>query len=279
MGSINNAQANPMMVGFILAGLAALAQERWKWGVALIVAATFLKVYPVIFALLLLATYPRKTLGSLLMLVGMGLVVPFLFQSPGYVSHQYVKWIENLHADDRMAWDLSVSYRDLWLLIRRAELPISTEVYQLIQVGIGGIVAALCLLGRWKRLPTPALLNSVLSFGMCWIALCGPATESSTYIVLAPTISWILVSFSSTERSVWFKSSVLVSYGLLLSAWLAAIFPNAAIYHSWGSQPLAALILFVALGMQHWSACFSGSKTYISTQRTTIYFEPTRQAT
>ena len=47
-----------------------------------------------------------------------------------------------------------------------------------------------------KNWPTPRILEAVLLLGACWMMLCGPATESASYVLLAPSLylnrkSWL----------------------------------------------------------------------------------------
>ena len=57
--SLANGQANPLMVGLVLAGLAGAAAERSRASAACIASACAIKVYPLAVALLLIAAFSR----------------------------------------------------------------------------------------------------------------------------------------------------------------------------------------------------------------------------
>jgi hypothetical protein len=207
------------------------------------VGALLVKLYPLALAMLLLLLYPRRFTGPFLfwMLVGFG--TPFLLRSPDYVGRQYYHWYQVLKVDDRSQIQISVSYRDLWLLIRLAGEPISHAAYQLIQVGAALVIAALCW--RHKRIHgnDGAVQHWAVELACCWMTVLGPATESCTYILLAPTLAWRV--FQSWVRSTallprWLLTA---SGGLFLAPLIANWFPQASRVHALGLQPLAALLL------------------------------------
>ncbi len=125
VGNINSGQANPLLLGLLLATTAAAARGRWNWAALFCAAACLLKLYPVALALLLAGAYPRRFTPRFLIALAAGLLLPFALQHPEYVARQYANWGGNLLGDDRSQGDLAgVGYRDLWLLIYNLHLPI-----------------------------------------------------------------------------------------------------------------------------------------------------------
>jgi hypothetical protein len=257
VGSINNAQANALMTGLILLALAAAASERWNWAALGIALACVLKIYPVAVGLLLALVYPRRFTVRFGAALALGVGLPFLLQDPAYVARQYAHWYCALQADDRSAWDLRSSYRDLWLLIRLVGLPISRHAYLIVQLGAAGMVAALCWWQARQKAKQRVVLNTILGLGACWMTLCGPATESCTYILLAPTLAWaVLEAWHRPDAPapgpsrpwrcglVW---TLAASYAVFLSSFVATWFPGVARLHALGTHPLAALLLLSAL--------------------------------
>jgi hypothetical protein len=247
IGPVHNAQSNPLLIGLLLLGLAAAAAERWNLAAAFIVLSILIKVYPVSVALLLVLLFPRQFTGRFLVALAVGLLLPFGLQSPDYVARQYQNWFRNLEVDTRFNWLLEVSYRDLWLLVRVLHIPLSVTGYQVIQAAVAGLVALLCWIQARRGCDRLVLLNSALGLACCWMMLFGPATESSTYIVLAPTMAWALLDAWYLPRPGWIKGLVATAFGMFVLARLASLFPFAANVHALGPHPLGALLLFLAL--------------------------------
>src|SRR5690348_715882 len=55
LSSLNNGQPNPLIIGLLLAALAAVDRERWSLAAVLVALATVVKVYPLAMGLLLVA--------------------------------------------------------------------------------------------------------------------------------------------------------------------------------------------------------------------------------
>jgi hypothetical protein len=257
LSSLNNAQPNPLVTGLLLAAAAGAVTERWSAAALCAALATAVKVYPLAVGLLLAAVYPRRFLPRLVLALAVLAALPFLCQRFGYVAAQYAAWYERLREGDesRKYWPLHMAYRDLWLLFRLAHVPISSRGYVGVQLLSAGGCALLCLAARWRGWPRRTLLLAVLTLGSCWMTLCGPATESCTYVLLAPTLAWGLVRaeprpsgsgaappLPDGRGSAGSVGSV-VAYGLLLVSVLAGAFGRAAAQrvHALGLQPLGAL--------------------------------------
>ncbi|HWG41682.1 MAG TPA: glycosyltransferase family 87 protein, partial [Gemmataceae bacterium] len=106
LSSLNNGQPNPLLIGLLLAALAAAERERWTLAAGLIALATALKIYPLAIGLLLAATYPRRFTPRLLLALALALVLPFAFQHSDYVRSQYALWLDRLGRDQRWDWPL-----------------------------------------------------------------------------------------------------------------------------------------------------------------------------
>jgi hypothetical protein len=247
IGSLNNGQSNPLVIGLLLAAVAGLAAERWNLSSACLALACLLKVYPVALGLLLTVLFPRKFAGRFLFALGLGLALPFLLQRGNYVMAQYSDWLRLLCHDDRMGQPLTSCYRDLGLLCRLVDLPLSRGAYFLIQMTSGVGALALCLLGRRAGWSRRQVLMATLVLSTCWMTLLGPATESCTYMLLAPALAWAVMSAAAADISRSVRCLVIGSYGLFTLAALAVWFPGGSRWHALGVQPLAALLLLVGV--------------------------------
>src|SRR6516165_4613956 len=103
----------------------------------------------------------------------------FLLQRPSYVAAEYATFARTLALDDRSAWPAEAAYRDLRLVLRVCGLPLRPGAYAAVRLALASLVAGLCLASR--RWPVRRRLSCVLSLGLCWMLLCGPATEGATY--------------------------------------------------------------------------------------------------
>jgi hypothetical protein len=248
IGNINCAQANPLLIGLMLAAAAAAARDRWNVAAVCCAAACVLKVYPVALALLFAVTYPRRFAPRFAAALAVGLALPFLLQHPEYVARQYINWWGNLCNDDRTAWHPAAGWRDLWLLIRITKAPVSRAVYLGIQLAVAGFIAIVCLIGRWRAAwPKQEVINAALGLSAGWMTVCGPATEGATYLLVMPTLAW------STIES-WWRPWSWPLRGLLLASCAAFTIAMAGYWTghtsewtAYGQQPIGGLLLLAAL--------------------------------
>lgn len=247
INSINNGQSNPLVIGLLLAASAALATERWNLAAACAAAAALFKIYPIAVGLLLASVYPRKFAPRFALgLVG-GLALPFLMQDAGYVLAQYASWAEHLRMDDRRLWPPEIGYRDLLLLLRVWLAAPSLATYVALQLLTAAAIAAFCVAASLAGWPRRRLLSVLLALGVCWMTLLGPATESSTYVLLAPSLSWSLFEAWRRPHPLWLRVGLSAAYGLFLSAGIAGWFPFVLKAHALGLHPLGALLLLLSV--------------------------------
>jgi hypothetical protein len=253
VGSMNNGQSNVLVIGLLMAAVAAVTEERWNLASICVAVACLFKVYPIAVGLLLAVVYPRRFGLRLALVLGIGLVLPFLLQNPSYVSHQYAAWIDHMRSDDRQTRPLSLWYRDLRLVSAVWFRPMSAIAYQAIQFLTAAGIATLCWLGSRRWWSQRRLLTSLLAMGCCWMTVLGPATDSATYTLLAPVLAWAVLEALLEKRGLIVRGLLLVSYGLFLSYYMAHWFPWTAPFRNLGPQPVGGLIL---LGTLVWTALY-----------------------
>src|SRR5262249_57832635 len=81
----------------------------------------------------------------------------------------------------------------------------------------------------------------------CWMTLLGPATESCTYVLLAPGLAWWLLEARRERRARAAQGLLWASYGLLLAAQCTAWLPWGRELHNLGIHPAAALLFLATL--------------------------------
>jgi hypothetical protein len=246
LSSLNNGQPNPLVIGLLLAALAAVVSDRWWLAAALIALATAVKVYPLAIGLLLAAVYPRRIAAWLLLALALLAVLPYACQHWDYVHSQYLHWLQRLGKDHRWDWPLHMAYRDLWLLIRLFRLPLTPRGYLGVQLASAVGCAALCLATRMRDWPRRDVLAAILVLGTCWMTLCGPATESSTYVLLAPALAWTVQRAESERWPRLLGLMTRMALVLFLICVVRGLWPGVNRIHALGLQPQAALLLCLA---------------------------------
>ena len=248
--NLRNGQTNLIVIAMLLAAVVGVIENRWRTAAACVGIAVAFKIYPLVLGLLFAALYPASFIlpmgGAILAILAM----PFVLQRPRYAMHQYIAWLKYLRADDRSAFPLIISYRDFGFLFRRAGHPIPPDIYLAVQLAAAGLVAGCCIAARRGGLERRDLMRITLALACCWMLLFGPATESSTYILLAPSIALELVCAARWHASHTVLAAMSVSYGLLMLDLIGTVTIDPSPFVTAGLQPLAALIFMCAIARQ-----------------------------
>jgi hypothetical protein len=255
--SLNNGQSNVHVIGLLLIAIAASAERRWNLASACLAVACWFKVYPIAIGLLLVVVYPRHMSWRLLAALAATGAMPFLFQQGEYVTEMHEHWFAHLGSDARRWNPIALTYRDLWLLCR-LWCPIRVEAYVAVQMMTALGVAAICLRARARaeRLAHPfspshpsherRLLTVLTLLGTGWMMLCGPATETCTYVMIAPALAWTAVEAWRWPRSVFTRTAVAGSLLLFAARPALAQLPGWRDL-SFATQPLATLLLMLVV--------------------------------
>lgn len=246
IGNFNNGQVNPIIIGLLMVALLAARAERWYLAALCIAVTVYFKIYPLAAGLVLMALFPKKfTWRFLLVLLLLG-ALSFALQRPGYVLDEYRLWLSTRAADNRRLYQMTIAPRDLWMILRLLHITISERLYTIIQILSGTAVALVCVAGRWRGWPLDRVLAVLLSLVTAWMLLCGPSTESATYILLGPPIALALAQAFAKPFSIPLRTGIAVCYAFMLFALASNSFfhwkKNA---YNMSVQPAGAL-LFVA---------------------------------
>jgi len=246
-----------------------VSRERWGLAAACAALAAFFKVYPICLGLLLASMYPRRFLPRFLVALGIMLLVPFLFQSPAFVARQYGIWFEYLRTEDRSQGSLHHTYVNLQLLFRVWLVPISSDGYRAVELGTAIVLALMGVASRWLGSDRRLLLCFTFDVACCWMTAFGPATESATYILLAPALAWAVFRSRQPGRLSWVHGLYLTSYGLLLSSQLMVLLVPPRIFHAYrhmGPQHIAALLFLAVCTLDHFAGLGRERATAASSQ-------------
>jgi len=267
--SMQNGQANVVMLGALLLGLAMASAEKWNQAAAWFALATLIKGYPLALALLVAALYPRRFLFRYASALGLGLLLPFATQRPEFVIEQYRSWLVHLQESTTIMRERLRTVEHLFSIYGH---PLAPHTFLMIQLLAGAAILGLCLFHKrralqakkgsgtfcrnspegaaHKRCLTPfspaelrLQLHGAFQLFTCWVMLFGPATEACTYVVIAPVIAWSLVdAFSRTTP--WSERLLLIASFLMMGP-LVTDFAIGAIRdfaNEHGSQPIGALL-------------------------------------
>jgi len=245
LGNLNNGQANLLVLGALLAAVAAVIRSWWMSAAIVLTIAATIKIYPLAIALLLGVMFPRQLLWRFALCLIVAVALPFALQRIDYVSHQYNDWLLYLRSEDRTSRSLSEWYSDLRLLFRVWFVPLSTTTYVVIQLAAGAAIGVVAVVGKIRHWPIQSLIAWIFSLSCCWMTLFGPATESATYVLIAPATAWIvgelLVRGGGAIETAW----VAGIYGLQLLARMASWFGGMKRFGVYAS-PLALSALLLA---------------------------------
>jgi Glycosyltransferase family 87 len=247
IGNIDISQANPLVEGLLLLAIAAVYTERWNSAALCVAIATCFKIYPIAVGLLICLIAPRRFSWRLLIALLLLLAIPFLFQHWSYVSNQYQAWIRTRTSDDRRQWPVEKLPLDLWFLIHWVlHLPIPAKLYSLIQLGTAGALACFCAVQTWRGWAKKRVLTGLFCLVSIWMTLCGPATESYTYLILVPAIILTLIQAFDTLQPGQLRALVTAAFALqLLAAARASFLPHFKPFWALAVLPLSGLIFLV----------------------------------
>ena len=249
LSSLNNGQANIIIIILFLVASATALESRW-WTCAFCASfAVYWKIYPIAFALLLTTIFPKKlTVRIAIMLISLFVISLFL-QKPSYVLQEYGNWFVNLAADRRRTHAYYGRWRDFYLLLRLAGIPISAMWWRTVEVTAGVIAATICLVGTIRRWPQVTLLFGAMSLAIVWILLFGPATEAATYVLIAVPSAYLLIAGWSDVSMAGLRITSTMTYlgfvgAHMMNSWLHI---KEKIYFVHAIQPCLALCFCAAL--------------------------------
>lgn len=243
LANINNGQPNALVVGLLLASVAAVMEKRWTTTAICIAVATLFKVYPIALGGLLVVMYPRQLGWRLGLALGVGLLLPFLLQRPDYVRGQYRDWFAYVWQENRQVVSVREWYRDARLIPKVwLGVDMGDRFYKSIEILVAAWMAGICRLGYGKGWGVDRLLVGAFVLSCGWMTVLGPATETVTYLILAPAAAWVVVLTFAENRPMWERGLVVLAYLLMLSVHVAAWFGGRG-YMTLGPQPLGGLIL------------------------------------
>ena len=267
IGNFNNAQVNPLVTGLLMIACVAVDRERFTLAALCVAVSVYFKIYPLAMGLLLVVLHPRRFSWRLLAtLIALG-ALTFLLQRPEYVLGQYRLWWATRLADNRLEYKPEIAPRDLWLLLQFLHIPISQQAYKAVQLLSGAGAAAVCVWGRWKQWPRERLTIAAFSLGCAWMLLCGPATESVTYIMLAPPLVLALMHAYAVPLPRAMRALVTLSYAVFT----VALIMDAFLKRSPGSMSVQAIatVLFLV-----YSALLTGNRRWWSDSETSALAKP-----
>jgi hypothetical protein len=194
--SVWNGQSNILLIALIVIALVMITRQRWWLASGLLMAATFIKIWPLALCALLFVQFPKRLFLPLCIFAGTFLLLPFLTMTPSNVVDQYASWGQSLLANSGGRWP---GFRDAWTIWEALGGSINQNYYHLVQV-ISGL-ATLALTFQLKGAPLKLKILYIFCLWLCWQLIFGPGTERATYSVLAPAFA--IAAILDERRHVW----------------------------------------------------------------------------
>ncbi|MDB5311793.1 MAG: hypothetical protein JWO38_5995 [Gemmataceae bacterium] len=241
-------QVNVLTAGLLLMTAAGAITGRWWVAAASIGLAVALKAYPVSLALVLCLMAPRQFAWRWAVAQAGWFALPFLLQDPGYVARQYRDWVEyGLNQRFVDGW-----FRDAMYLAGQLGWPMTRVAYFRVELVAAGVVGAVCWAHR--RRPWAAAVNT--AYGLCvgWMLAFGPATETVTYILVAPAVAGAVVLAWARPHPVWCRAVLGAATLLLAGTQLELLFPGPHRLQLAGANPAAVLLFLVVIGVRGFGA-------------------------
>jgi hypothetical protein len=239
--SLYNSQANLLMLGSLLLGMAAAGEGKWNRAALWIAWATLIKGYPLALAMILIVLFPRRFAGRFIASLGAGLLLPFAAAKPAVVSLQYQSWWHHLRDSTEIMRERLRSIDQLFVVFGD---PLSQRTFALVGALAGAAVLLACISTARRFSSQRETVFWVFLWFSLWVLLFGPATEACTYVVAAPAIAWALVE-AWHRRARWPECAVLVASLLMMGPMVTDLFGKLIrnFSNEHGSQPAGALLL------------------------------------
>jgi hypothetical protein len=240
--SLHIGQANVVMLGALLFGITAASAENWNQAACWFALATLIKGYPLALALLVAALLPRRFIGRYALALALGLLLPFAAQRHDFVVDQYQSWLAHLRESTILMRERLRTVEHLFSIYGH---PFSPHTFMLVQLFAGLAILGVCLLYAKKGAGVffQAQFHVAFQLFTCWVVLFGPATESCTYIIIAPLAAWALID-AFRRHTPWSERILLLlaflMMGPLTTDAVPSVIRNYANEH--GSQPIGALL-------------------------------------
>ena len=250
MRTIWSGQTNLLIFSLVALATLAIQDQRWWWTALLLAIAVQIKVWPLVPALLLIAYWPKKLALRFPAAMLAVAAVPFLARPWGWVWRQYVGWYDLLVGPAQIRH----TYRDAWTLWEVVHSPVDAKAYLLLQLLSGAAVLGLCLWQVRRGLSIQRRLLFVLVSWSVWQMTFGPATERTTFGLIATLSSWGMVTAFQQRRG---RLLMTAAFVLMTAANFGgierALMDNAPIVLA--AHPVGALLFFAwFLDWNHWAS-------------------------
>ena len=248
--TIWSGQCNLLVFSFVALATLAIQDQRWWWAAFLLAIPVHIKVWPLVPALLLIAYWPKKLALRFPAAMLAVAAAPLLTKPWDWVWRQYVGWYDLLVGPAQIRH----TYRDVWTIWQIIHEPVHAKAYVLLQLLSGAAVLGLCLWQVRRGLSIQRRLLFVLVSWTVWQMTFGPATERTTFGLIAPLSSWGLVTAFQQRRGRWLMTVAFVlmtcaNFGVIERA-LMDYAPVVLAAH-----PVGAMLFFAwFLDWNHWTA-------------------------
>lgn len=184
-------QANAMIAGLILLGLAAYRSNHYALAGAVLMIGTNLKVYPLIFLMALAILFkPKFWIGAIVAGL-LAFLLPAAFVGWSHNLHMHMEWVRVVTHDTH-----SVGTLDLYSSFHRANLSLLGQAIRAVL-----LIVTVPLFFTYLPLVKQPDWRPFMTFGLASTLLLSPRTEVYTYVLLAPCYVLMTAWCAESQRT------------------------------------------------------------------------------
>lgn len=198
--SMQNAQSNALLAGFMIAAFACFQRGRPVWAALWLVAATFIKVYGAAgFCLFLFYPNKGRFIGYSILFALLFLVAPLLVTSPATLIWQYHNWAAMMTRDVSGSFGISMmGLVNSWFGVH------NNAALMLI-----GVILFIIPFSRTGLYHNTLYRYKVLSFTLIWIIIFNSKAESPTYII---AIAGVAIWYFTSQKTWWQTALIILTF-------------------------------------------------------------------
>ena len=233
---MRNGQATVIMTATMLLAIDAIRRERWSLCTWLLLLGFAIKPLSIVLILLVgVLIQPlrwRLAIGAVVLFV-----VPFAFQSPGYVWQQYQEFGLCLFHTNRLGHE--TWWAQLFGMLKAFGLDVPDSIQMISRLIFAVGTLAVCYVLK-QKLDTNRFLIWLYTLTAIYLMLFNPRTENCTYCILGPALGVFYAEALCTRRWATAASMMLLALAILGSFELGQYITPEGVRPIW-MAPLACI--------------------------------------
>jgi hypothetical protein len=136
---------------------------------------------------------------------------------------------------------------DVRELLSSLHVTLTTRQYLILEIIAAAVIGLLVIFARLRHMERRTLIMLTFGLATCWMTLLGPATESQTLIIVAPTVAWLLLAVLLATVPTGYRWLVGLSYALFTVTQIILWFPFHAVLRPLALGSVAGIMLLGVL--------------------------------